>query len=106
MRIDKLGYAVTCSTCPAEYSFNSAAILGQSFSGNSALAKLVGFQLTQMSTMPEHKANPENGLRALHRFIAVGLVICAAIIIVAGYLGRNDTVHHGNGMKIYPTMMG
>jgi len=34
--------------------------------------------------------------RALRRFVVAGVLVCAAIIIAAGYLGRNETIHHGS----------
>jgi len=47
--------------------------------------------------MSDKKPKSEISPRALQRFIAIGLIVCAAIIVAAGWLGKNDTVHHGSG---------
>jgi hypothetical protein len=47
--------------------------------------------------MSNQKRKSQKSLRALQRFIVLGLVLCSAIIVAAGYLGKNDTVHHGSG---------
>jgi len=49
--------------------------------------------------MSEQNPRPENGPRALRRFIAIGPLLCTAIILAAGWLGKSDTVHHGSGIS-------
>ena len=46
--------------------------------------------------MSDHMTKPEKGPRAnsaLRSFIAAGLLLCAAIIIAAGWLGKSDSHH-------------
>ena len=46
--------------------------------------------------MPDHKDRFEDP-KAVRRYVMAGVLVCAAIIIAAGYLGRSETVHHGSG---------
>ena len=46
--------------------------------------------------MLDHMTKREKGPRAisvLHAFTATGLVLCVAIIIAAGWLGKSDSPH-------------
>jgi len=51
--------------------------------------------------MLDHMTKREKGPRAisvLHAFTATGLVLCVAIIIAAGWLGKSDDRHRGDAV--------
>jgi heme A synthase len=54
-----------------------------------------------MFAMPHHKSKSKNkNVKASRGFVAAGLLVCAAIIIAAGYFGANDGVHDRSGTHL------